>query len=119
MFIMKIWKAELFIVHDTNRGWRSEFIFEKQEREYNANEKFNEWTYSKDWVTDRIPMDMKAEYNCGALIVTKGFDHELNDVELDSLKFEMKNFMVDKVNRDKEEYLLAYQKKIDAIQSFV
>ncbi|HCL4447179.1 TPA: hypothetical protein N2D16_002784 [Clostridium botulinum] len=113
---MKIWKAELILNYNFEDKWQTKFYFEPQEEDYKVNEKFNEWTYFKNWVGYRIPMKMLIE-NCSysGLKAIQGFDHELNKDELIQLEKNMKSFMRKQLDCKKEEYLKQYENKLKAI----
>lgn len=112
---MKIWKAE-FLIYTLDGKWESDFYFELQDEDYEVNEKFNKWTYFKDWVGYEIPMDMKIEPCCyGGKKVVQGFDRELSDNELKTLEIEMRKFMIKYLNDEREYMLNQFKEKINAI----
>lgn len=113
---MKIWKAELILNYTIKDKWESNFYFELQDENYEINEKFNEWTYFKDWVGYEIPMDMKIEPCCyGGKKVVQGFDRKLSDDELKNLENEMRKFMVKYLNDERGYMLNQFKEKISAV----
>ncbi len=113
---MKIWKAELHLIYSINDKWQTHFYFELQEEDYKENKKFNEWTYSKDWIGYKIPMNMQVE-NSGysGLKVVQGFDHELAEDELKILEIEMRKVLRKYLAHEKENYIETYLEKMNSI----
>lgn len=72
---MKIWKAELTLIYTMEDKWESNFYFELQGEDLKANEKFDKWTYFKNWVGKEIPMNMEIDHCCySGKKVVQGFD---------------------------------------------
>lgn len=111
---MKIWKAELILLHD--KEYEMNFSFEIQEQDYKVNEKFNEWTYFESWISYKIPMNMILERYYDNYKIIQGFDHELNEEELVQLEKDMRKAMEKQLNYDKEQFLKEYEKKLKVIQ---
>jgi hypothetical protein len=101
---MKIWKAKLILLYNDDNTYEIKFFFELQDKEFNLNEKFNEWTHYEDWVMNRIPLKMTIERY-----------HELNEEELEQLEKDMRELMKKQLEYDKELYLKKYEEKLKAI----
>lgn len=114
---MKIWKAELILFYTFEKEeLQTEFIFELEEHNYKENEKFNEWIYFEDWVSDRIPVNMTIERFYDNYKIVQGFDYELNKEELEQLEKDMRECMKKQLEYDKELYLKKYEEKLKVIQ---
>lgn len=113
---MKIWKAELILFYNEYDKWETKFKFELDSKDYKINKKFDEWTYCKDWVMERIPMNMCVEinYSTGFKII-QGFNRELSEVELTNLRNEMTVLMKKQLNFEKENYLKKWDEKSRAV----
>ncbi|NEZ47792.1 hypothetical protein FDF74_11430 [Clostridium niameyense] len=113
---MKIYTATLWLINDMEGKYYTKFIFELADGDYKVNGKYNEWTsVGKGWLTDKIPMSMIYEYSIGLPKVIQGFDHELTKDELIRLEQNMKNFMINGLEEEKDEFLKIYDKKVKAI----
>lgn len=96
------------------------FFFDSDNKDYKINEKFNEWTYYKDWIMDRIPMNMKVENtSTGSIEVIQGFDHELTIEELTEVKNEMNKKIIEYLNFEKEIFLNKQEKKLKAANDYI
>ena len=111
---MKIWEAKLILFYNDNNEYETRFDFELKGDNYEVNGSFKEWTYSEGWICNRVPMEMIAESN-HVLKIIQGFDKELNEEELKSLKEEMKIFIQRRLNYEKEIFLQRYDDKVKAI----
>lgn len=114
---MKIWKAKLVLFYIEDETYSVKFNFELQEQEYKINDKFKEWIHSKDWICDRVPMNITIERYYDNYKIIQGFDHELNDEELKQLESDMRDLMKKQLNYDKEIYLKKFEDKLKAIRS--
>jgi hypothetical protein len=112
---MKIWKAKLILLYIDDNDYKTKFTFELQEKEYEVNEKFKEWTWYENWISERIPMNMTIERYYDNYKITQGFDYELNKTELVQLENDMRELMKKQLNYDKELYLKKYKEKLKAI----
>ena len=113
---MKIWEASLILIYNLNDEWESIFSFKSDDKDYTANEDTKEWTSWKNWIGNKIPMNMTVDktYN-GELKIIQGFDRELNENELFTLEQEMRKLMVVKLNEERESILDKYKNKINAV----
>lgn len=113
---MKIWQAELALRFNLDEQWETRFTFELQPGDFTINEKFNEWTYHKDWLVDRIPMDMIVE-RCGyeGFKIVQGFDYEVTEEELHKIETRMRKLMRKQLDFEKENYLKKYEKMLGAV----
>lgn len=115
---MKIWEAELILFYTFEEELKTKFTFELQEKEYEVNKNNNnEWFYFKDWVSDRIPMNMTIERYYDNYKIIQGFDHELKKEELEQLEKDMRVLTRKQLDYDKELYLKKYEEKLKVIES--
>ena len=117
---MKIWEAKLILGFDTNENNICSFKFKYKDKDYQINEKTNEWIYIRDWNIDRIPMDMIIErgYYKFTYEVKQGFDRELTKDELDKLKENMKDKLIKYLNKEKEIYINKMNNEIKTVKEF-
>lgn len=114
---LKIWKAELILFCDDEDKWITRFEFKTNNKEYEINNKFDEWVYSEGWLMDRLPMNMNVEgltYSTGFKVI-QGFDKELSSIELTNLRNEMTALMKKQLNFEKEKYLKEWDNKLRAV----
>jgi hypothetical protein len=70
---MKIWKAKLILLNTDDNNYKTKFTFKPQEKEYEANNNFKEWTWFENWVGDSIPMNMTIERYYDNYKIIQGF----------------------------------------------
>lgn len=114
---MKIWVAELILICNDENKWESIFDFKLSNKEWEFNSKNNSYTYFKNWVSDRMPINMEIDRTwTGDLKVQQGFDRKLNCEELKELKNNMKTLMLKRLENEKNEYLSTYENKLKSIR---
>lgn len=121
---MKIYKAELIMFLDYDYTSKSKygckFSFELEKEEYKKEEKYNHYTKGEGWVNYRIPINMEIMPTAvGLYKVVQGFEKELNEEELESLKREMTLKLIEQLNKDKEDYLRKYDNKIQILNEII
>lgn len=115
---MKIWKAELMLFYTDEDKWTTKFKFKSDDKEYEINNKFDEWNHCEDWIMDRIPMNMCIEglhTLTNGFKVVQGFDRELSAIELFYLRNQMIVMMEKQLKFQKEKYLKEWDEKLRAI----
>ena len=113
---MKVWKAELILFLNDRDEYETKFLFELSDKDYKINEERKEYLYFKDWVGERIPMNMSIDRTyCGDLKAIQGFDRELSEIELKDLEIAMKKLLKKQLDFEKEKYLKEYNKKINIL----
>ena len=110
---MIIWKAQMNLIYNIDNEWEITFKFEKQEENYKDNN--DEYLYSEGWISTRIPKSISIRESYGNIISEIGFNKQLNEIELEELKIEMKNKITEYINIEKEKYLKTFKEKLKAI----
>ena len=112
---MKIWKYSLVQSVDMDNNNYCKMRVQSYEADFELT-KQNEWYYFKDWVATRIPnyIDIEFEYGYPYKAV-KGFDHELNEKELDELKINMKELLQNKLEEYKQRMIKKINNKINIL----
>lgn len=110
---MKIWVANLLLTTDDNGEYKTKFIFELQDKEYELTNGNIEWIYRNGYVIEIVPTKMRVgETYFGNPKVTQGFDHKLNSEELKELEYEMRKLLTRHLKEEKEKMNLIFDKKI-------
>lgn len=111
---MKVWEARLILTLDMDDNWVVFFNFKEQEEDYTKSNNYY-WELGKTWVANRIPISMQLSRHYSSYTAVQGFERELNEDELQELKENMKSFLIQEIEREKADYLTAYQKKINCL----
>lgn len=115
---MRIYIAELMIISDDNGDYEVTFSFEQSKREFKYNKETNEFTYFKDWVSDRIPKNMSIEPSMwGGYKVVQGFEENLNEEQLKKLEDGMRMLLMAKLEMEKEKAVNRFEEKIVTLQT--
>lgn len=110
---MKIWKYTLRQSTDMYNDNYCEMLIQSYEANFELTKR-NEWYYFKDWVATRIPNYVNIEFEYGyPCKVVKGFDHQLNENELDELKINMKELLQTKLKEHKQKIIKKIDNKIN------
>lgn len=116
---MKIWKAELILSTTlVNKEVKQilDFSFEEMKENFEQNIKYDEYIYSEGWICTRVSKHMEYEKAFGNPKVIQGLDHELNEEELDKLKEDMKKFMIENLQYEKEMFNKNINEQINTIK---
>ena len=113
---MKIWGARLNLTLNEQDEYVLFFNFEIQTGDYaKAYSCYRE--LGKTWSGKHIPINMEVSQHYSSYKVIQGFERELNEIELQELKENMKSFLIQKINNDKDCYLSTYQNKINCLKN--
>lgn len=122
---MKIWKAELILRYTEKEEYKTEFKCELQKEEYEVLNtkglkfawiKADTCVYLNNVTGNIIPMNANIERTiAGNLKIVQGFDHELNNEELISVKRVMSECMRNQLLYERDMYLKENENKLKAI----
>lgn len=115
---MKVWKATLTLSNNNDYDtYLCDFKFKLEDHEYDVNRyNSNEWVYYDDWLSYKIPKEMKIEHCYKVIKVVQGFDCKLEETEIRQVEANMKNLLKEKLLSDRENILKQFNAKIQAIQ---
>lgn len=102
---MQIWKASLVLSLDENEHWKVFFNFKQAKGDYFEWEgKYSQREYVKrgsKWVVDSIPANITVSKQYSTYKAIKGFDHELSQQELTEIEQELKEAIVQHIQKEK------------------
>ena len=125
---MNIWVAKAEVYYDYNEEWKYKFTFYSKEEEFDIDvmrkcyirENKPSETDIFDLLpkTERIPINMEIEETNLKCTVIQGFNHKLNEAQLNHIEMDMKFYLSKYLMQKYEEYEKNYKKKLNAIGLF-
>lgn len=125
---MNIWVAKAEVYYDYDGEWKYKFTFYSEEEEFDIDvtnkyyirkiKPSNKNTFDLLPKTKCIPINMKIKernFKCTAI---QGFNHKLNEVQLNHIEMDMKFYLSKYLMQKYEEYEKNYKKKLNAIGLF-
>ena len=115
----KLYIARLIISFRDDWSFSCNFNYSVIEGKFSKNDMTNVYEGSNEirgsWV--QIPVTMKTTEQNNILEVVQGFDRELSDEEISSLKSKMKENVLALLKEYKDSYLKSYNKKVSYIKN--
>lgn len=124
---MNIWVAKAEVYYDYDKEWKYKFTFYSKEGEFDIDitnkyyirkiESSNKNAFDLLPKTKCVPINMEIEETSLKCTVIQGFNHKLNEVQLNHIEMNMKFYLLKHFIQKHEEYEKNYKKKLNAIVS--
>lgn len=125
---MNIWVAKAEVYYDYNEEWKYKFTFYSEEGEFDIDitnkyyirkiKPSNKNAFDLLPKTKCIPINMEIEERNFKCTVIQGFNHKLNEAQLNHIEMDMKFYLSKHLIQKYEEYEKNYKKKLNAIGLF-
>ena len=125
---MNIWVAQAKVYYDYDKEWKYKFTFYSKEEEFDIDtmrkcyireiKTSNKNVFDLLPKTERIPINMEIEETNLKCTVIQGFNHKLNEAQLNHIEMDMKFYLSKHLIQKYEEYEKNYKKKLNVIGLF-
>lgn len=111
---MQVWEVKLSLIIDSNEDWTLKFSVIHYKKKFNLiNRVFVEETMN--WSCDYIPSEMVVERHYSCYYVRQGFDHKLTDLELQNVQDKMRQFLIERLIAERNNFLLDFETKMNLL----